>query len=156
MRIARVNCFAYNERMAGQTKSYRLIDHTGDLGFEVRGGDLPDLFRKAAWAFTDILVNAATIRADQPQTIVIDAPDREALLAAWLGELLFWFDARHRVFSRFEIAELTDQTLTARVWGEVFNPDRHGFKHDIKAVTYHQLQVQETAQGWRARVILDI
>ncbi|MBI5582339.1 MAG: archease [Deltaproteobacteria bacterium] len=146
----------YNGLMASKPKPYRLIDHTGDLGLEVRGADLPGLFSNAALAFTDILVAVETIRADQPQTIRVEAPDREALLAAWLGELLYLFDARRLLFGRFEISELTDQTLTARAWGEPFDPDRHGFKHDVKAVTYHQLQIRETAKGWRARVILDI
>jgi SHS2 domain-containing protein len=142
--------------MAAKPKTYRLIDHTGDLGLEVRGDDLPALFANAAWALMDILVDAETIRADQPQTILVEAPDREALLASWLGELLFWFDARHRVFGRFEIEEWTDQKFKARAWGEAFDPKRHGFKQGVKAVTYHQLQIRKTSEGWRARAILDI
>jgi len=142
--------------MGSKIKPYRLIDHTGDLGLEVRGADLSALFSNAAQAFTDILVEAETIRGDRLQTILVEAPDQETLLAAWLGELLYLFDARRLVFGRFEIVELTDQRLKARAWGELFDPDRHGFKHGVKAVTYHQLRIQKTSKGWRARVILDI
>ena len=123
---------------------------------EVRGADLPALFSNAGWAFMDILVDAATIRVDREQAIVVEAPDLEALLAAWLGELLYWFDARGQVFGRFEIRELTAERLAVRAWGETFDPDRHGFKQGVKAVTYHQLRIRRTAKGWRARVILDI
>ncbi|MCU0578326.1 MAG: archease [Desulfobacterota bacterium] len=142
--------------MAAKTKPYRLIDHSGDLGLEVRGDDFPGLLVNAAWAFTDILVDAPQVRAHRVQDITVEAPDREALLAAWLGELLYLFDARGLVFGRFEIREWTEQKLTARAWGEPFNPDRHGFKQGVKAVTYHQLQIRRTAKGWRARVIFDI
>jgi SHS2 domain-containing protein len=142
--------------MVAHSKAYRLIDHTGDLGLEVRGDGLPALFANAAWAFMDMLVDAETIRADQPQAILVEAPDREALLVAWLGELLYLFDARRLVFGRFEIVALTEQTLKARAWGEAFDPDRHGFKHGVKAVTYHRLQIRKTAKGWKARVIVDI
>ena len=147
---------SYNDLMAAKTKPYRLIDHTGDLGLEVRGNNPPDLFANAAWAFTDILVDAAKVRADRMQDITVEAPDREALLAAWLGELLYLFDARGLVFNRFEIREWTEEKLAARAWGEKFDPDRHGFRQGVKAVTYHQLQIRRTAKGWRARVILDI
>jgi SHS2 domain-containing protein len=146
----------YNDPMAANRKPYRLVDHTGDLGVEVQGEDLPGLFANAAWAFMDILVDVETIRPDQPQSILVEAPDREALLASWLGELLYLFDARGLVFGRFDIQELTEEKLAARAWGEAFDPDRHGFKHGVKAVTYHQLQIRKTTQGWRARVILDI
>jgi SHS2 domain-containing protein len=142
--------------MAAKTKPYRLIDHTGDLGLEVRGDDFPGLLVNAAWAFTDILVDAARVRSHRVQDIAVEAPDREALLAAWLGELLYLFDARGLVFGRFEIREWTEERLAGRAWGEPFDPDRHGFKQGVKAVTYHQLRIRRTAKGWRARVILDI
>ena len=142
--------------MDAVSKPYRLIDHTGDLGLEVRGDDFPGLFVNAAWAFTDILVDAARVRTDRVQDITVEAPDREALLAAWLGELLYLFDARGLVFNRFEIREWTEEKLAARAWGEKFDPDRHGFRQGVKAVTYHQLMVAEALDGFVVRVFLDI
>jgi SHS2 domain-containing protein len=142
--------------MAFNRKPYRLISHTGDLGMTVRGKNRPDLFEQAAWAFFDLLVDARRIEPEKKLEVSVEAPDPEALLVAWLGELLYLFDARRLVFSRFEIIELTDRSLKARAWGEDFDPERHGFKHGVKAVTYHQLQIRKTSKGWRARVIFDI
>jgi SHS2 domain-containing protein len=146
----------YNAVMTLSRKPYRIINHTGDLGMTVRGRDRIDLFEQAAWAFFDLLVDVRKIEPEKPLEVSVEAPDLEALLVAWLGELLFLFDARRMVFSRFEIEELNDRSLKGRAWGEDFDPERHGFKHGIKAVTYHQLGIWETPKGWRARVILDI
>ena len=137
-------------------KPYRLISHTGDLGMTVRGKDRVDLFERAAWAFFDLLVDARRIEPENPLEVSVEAPDREALLVAWLGELLFLFETQKIVLGKFEIETLTDQTLKAIAWGEPFQGEKHRFKRGVKAVTYHQLRIWETPQGWRARVILDI
>ena len=77
--------------MTFRRKPYRLISHTGDLGMTVRGKDEIDLFEQSAWAFFDLLVDARRIEPKKPLEVSVEAPDREALLVAWLGELLFLF-----------------------------------------------------------------
>jgi SHS2 domain-containing protein len=137
-------------------KSYRLIPHTGDLGMEVWGKDLPDLFSQAGGAFFDILVGTRGIELRQERAFAVEAPDLEALLVAWLGELLYVFETEHLVFGRFVIQALTPQTLSAIGWGEPFDPGRHRVKTVFKAVTYHQLRIREAGGFWRARVIFDL
>jgi SHS2 domain-containing protein len=142
--------------MTVNRKPYRLISHTGDLGLEVRGRDLADLFEQAAWSFFNLVVDARRIEPDEPLEVSVEAPDREALLVAWLGELLYLFETQKIVLSKFKIKTLTDRTLEATAWGEPFQREKHRFKQAVKAVTYHQLRIWETGKGWRARVILDV
>ncbi len=137
-------------------KPYRLISHTADLGMEVWGKDLPELFSQAGWSFFDILVGVRGINLQQERTITVEAPDLEALLVAWLGELLYIFETEHLVFGRFVIEALTSQTLSAIGWGEPLDPKSHHAKTVIKAVTYHQLRIWEAKGFWRARVIFDL
>lgn len=137
-------------------KPYRLISHTADLGIEVRGKDLPDLFSKAAWSFFDLLVASGKIDSRQERVIAVEAPDLEALLISWLGELLYLFEVHHLVFNRFLVQTLTPSRLHATGWGEEFNPRKHRLKQTIKAVTYHQALIVEEKGIWRARVIFDI
>ncbi len=137
-------------------KSYRLIPHTADLGMEVWGKDLPDLFAQAGRAFFDIMMDSRSIDFQQEREVTVEAPDLEALLVAWLGELLFIFDARHFVFTRFTIQSLTPNTIQALGQGELFDAKKHGLKLAIKAVTYHQLRIWEEKGIWRARVIFDL
>ena len=137
-------------------KPYHLITHTADLGMEVWGKDLPDLFAQAGWAFFDIMMDTRRIDSQQERLITVEAPDREALLVAWLGELLFLFEARHLVFGKFTIQSLTSHTIQAMGWGELFDQKKHDCKTAVKAVTYHQLRIWEEKGGWRARVIFDL
>ena len=145
----------YNLFMASQ-KPYRLIGHTADLGMEVRGKDLDDLFIQAAWSFFDIMIKTDHIDLKEEKEIHVEAPDREALMVAWLGELLFQFEAHHLVFGKFLMHRLDKNSLQASAWGEAFNPDKHPLKTAVKAVTYHQLRLWEEKGIWRARVIFDI
>ncbi len=137
-------------------KPYRLISHPADLGMEVWGKDLPDLFAQAGWAFFDVMVEARGIKLRQERAITSEAPDLEALLVAWLGELLYIFETEHLVFGRLSIQTMTPQTLSAIGWGESLDPKKHQVKTVVKAVTYHQLRIWEAKGFWRARVIFDL
>ena len=83
-----------------------------------------------------------------------DAPD--LLLAAWLNELLYQFEARQLLFADLEILELGDTHLRARLTGERLDPDRHVMCGGVKAATLHQLSLQPRDGGWEGFVILDV
>jgi SHS2 domain-containing protein len=142
--------------VAAFRKPYRLIKHTGDLGMVVRGRDPPDLFCQAAWSFFDILVEAGRINPAQERIISIQAPDLEALLVAWLGELLYIFETEQQVFREFSIQQLTAQALMVQARGEPLDVKKHRPRKMIKAVTYHQLRIWEERGFWKARVIFDL
>jgi SHS2 domain-containing protein len=141
---------------ADSAKSYHLFAHTADLGMEVRGKDLPDLFAQAGRAFFDIITGGRRIEPKTKRGIEVTAPDLEALLVAWLGELLFIFETRQLVFGNFIIKTLTPGTMQAIGQGERYDSKKHGLKQAIKAVTYHQLRLWEEKGIWRARVIFDL
>ena len=118
--------------------------------------NLSDLFAQAAWSFFDILMDATRIDLQQEESIAVEAPDQEALLVAWLGELLFLFEARQLVLGMFKIQSLTSNRIQAVGCGELFDSKKHGLKVTVKAVTYHQLRIWEKKGIWRARVIFDL
>lgn len=135
---------------------YELFEHTADLGLRATAPDLDALFAEMAAAlFAAIVEDPATIRADAATPVGIAGPDREYLLFDWLKELLYRFDAEHQVFARFEVS-VRDDGLTATAWGEPLDPERHLLNHEVKAITYHELKVEPTADGWAAEVIVDI
>ena len=63
--------------------------------------------------------------------------------------------ADHMLFGRFEV-HVRNDGLTATAWGEPLDPARHVLSHEVKAITYHELKVERTADGWLAEVIVDI
>jgi SHS2 domain-containing protein len=77
-------------------------------------------------------------------------------MVQWLGELLYLHDVEDLLFRSFFIEELRDGSLKARARGEVFDEKRHVMKTEIKAVTYHQIEVKKEKERWRARIIFDL
>jgi len=135
---------------------YELFEHTADLGLRAEAADLNGLFAEAAMALlTAIVEEPATVRPVIDQRVDIVGTDREYLLFDWLKALLWRFEDDHMLFSRFDVT-VRDDGVTAMIWGEPFDPDRHALGHEVKAITYHELKVVPTANGWLAEVIVDI
>jgi SHS2 domain-containing protein len=136
--------------------TYRHVDHTADLGLEVEGGDLPELFAEAARGFAETVTDAAAIPTTEEGIAEIDAPDVEALFHRWLAELLYLFDATGILYSGAAFERLTETGLRARISGGRFDPARHAVRREIKAVTLHGLRVRQSDDRWQALVIFDI
>lgn len=73
-----------------------------------------------------------------------------------MSEILYLFDAEGWLFRDFEFRRLEDCSLSAIARGEKFDPERHQVNLLVKAITYHQLALEETPNGWRAQVYVDI
>jgi SHS2 domain-containing protein len=135
---------------------YETFEHTADLGLRIRASDLNTLFAEAAQAlFAAIVEDLETVQPLQRLDVDLAGVDREFLLFDWLKELLYRFDAEHLLFSRFAVA-VTDSGLSGTAWGEPLDRPRHQLAHEVKAITYHGLRVEPTADGWCAEVIVDI
>ncbi len=135
---------------------YEFFEHTADLGLRSRAPDLDTLFAEAAQAlFAAIVEDLATVRPSQRVDVRLSGDEREYLLFDWLKELLYRFDAEHLLFGRFEV-RVTETGLTGTAWGERLDRSRHELAHEVKAITYHGLRVEKTADGWLAEVIVDI
>jgi SHS2 domain-containing protein len=135
---------------------YETFDHTADVGLRVRSADLKGLFEDAARALFSVLVaNPDTIRSVEEISFTLAGDRRDDLLFDWLAELLFVFDTRRMVFSRFDV-DLHDSGLSATVGGEPVDRDRHELDVEVKAITYHGLKVERDGDGWLAEVIVDL
>ena len=137
-------------------RRYELLDHTADIGIVAFGGDLPEAFGSAAYAMFDILVDIGEIKEIDKYDLHVFANSIEELLVTWLDELLYRYETERFVCKRFVINDMDDRSLYAIVFGEKIDPDRHEVKTEIKNVTYHQLRVEETDEGWEVQVIFDV
>jgi SHS2 domain-containing protein len=135
---------------------YETFEHTADLGLRVHARDLDTLFAEAAQAlFAAIVDDPGAIESRQQFDVRLpsDAPDY--LLFDWLKELLYQFDAKHLLFGRCHV-HVGNSGLEGTAWGEPLDASRHALAHEVKAITYHGLRVEQTADGWLAEVIVDI
>jgi SHS2 domain-containing protein len=137
-------------------KRYETFDHTADVGIRAFGKTVEEVFVNAAWALFELLTDMDSIQERLTHEIVVEGADREDLLIRWLSELLFLCEGEGYLFREFSISDLTATSLKAVARGEVFDPSRHQFKTEIKAVTYHQVEVVQKGENWVGKVIFDI
>lgn len=141
--------------MGEPDEGHEFLEHTADAGFRVWAPDLSRLFARAAGAMFGLMGRAPGPEAGSAE-VTLSAPDLEALLVDWLSELLFVFEVRGFVPEPVDIEVDEDAvSLRARVAG----PSAAELVQDgpqVKAVTYHDLQVRRTASGWEARVYVDV
>ena len=144
------------DRSGARRTVYEPIDHTGDLGMRVFGGDLSELFAHAAWGLFDLMTDAERIEPRINRDLTVEAMDLEDLLVRWLGELLYAFDTDRFLSASVTFHALEPSRLHATLSGEGFDAKRHPIDTEIKAVTYHQIAVEHLDSGWQAQVIFDI
>jgi SHS2 domain-containing protein len=142
--------------MPDEPATYREIEHTADLGIEVSAADLPALFAAAGEALYALIADPVTIESRDAIDITAAGADPEALLHAWLCELLALFNVRGFIGKRCEIDGIGDGQVQGRVRGEKLHRERHAFHTEIKGVTYHDFKVWQAAGGWHARIIFDV
>ena len=135
---------------------YELYEHTADLGLRATAADVDTLFADMARClFAAILENPESVRPADEQTLEIAGTDRDYLLFDWLRELLLRFDTDHWLLAECDVRVRPDG-LTATVRGELYDPARHDLAREVKAITYHELKVEPTPDGWLAELIVDI
>ena len=135
---------------------YETFEHTADLGLRVAAGSREDLFAEAARGlFSMIVPDLASVRLTQTRELTIAGQEIDYLLFDWLNELLYIFDTQRLLLADFEV-RLNDDGLIATTRGEAYDPKRHRLDHEVKAITYHGLRVDEDETGWRGEVIVDI
>lgn len=127
------------------------IAHTADWSARVWAEDLPSLFAEAARAMNSL---AGTVTRDGPaveRSFDAAGPDPESLLVAFLSELVYYQEQENLAFNVFDI-RVDRKTLRAVMEGApIASLDKA-----IKAVTYHNLKIEETAQGLEAVIVLDV
>ncbi|MDA2913625.1 archease [Acidobacteriia bacterium AH_259_A11_L15] len=152
-------------KVARPSRPFEFLDHPADVGFLARGNSLEELFAAAALALCDYGWKLETVRARQSIELRVRAASLEDLLYSWLSELLFLTDAEGWVFKRFSVERVEPTKaggtspqleVRGRGHGEKFDPERHRARTYIKAVTYHQLAVEEKHGAWVATVYLDV
>jgi SHS2 domain-containing protein len=140
----------------GRKTKYRQLSHTADLGLRIWGATREELFENAGAALSAVLTDRRRLRRGKSVEILLEAPDPEALLVAWLNRLLYLYDVDAFLGREFQVLELSPQRLAARARGETYDPARHVARTAVKAATYHHLEIARKNGGWQATVILDL
>jgi len=139
-------------------KKFEFLDiTTADTAFAAYGKDLNDLFENAALAMFEVMVNTKQIESKVKKTVKVESGDLKGLLFAWLNELLIFYGSDNLAFSKFEVKiDEEKMELRAVCYGEEIDPKRHEVRTEVKATTYHKMEIKKLNGEWKAKVIVDI
>jgi SHS2 domain-containing protein len=137
-------------------RGFEVLEHPADIGFRAFAPTLPELYAQAALAMLSIAGDPSAAEPRNEYPIAVESGDRESLMVDWLNEVLYWFDGRLIAFRDFRVEQWQDNRIEAVGLGEPRHPERHRAHLIVKAVTYHQLKVEQRDRRWIAEVYVDI
>jgi SHS2 domain-containing protein len=137
-------------------RAYELLEHPADIGFRAFAETLPGLYAASALAMLSIGYDPAAAEPRHEYPLAVESGDREALMVDWLNEVLYCFDGRRIAFREFRVVSFRDHAIAAVGLGEPRDPERHRANLIVKAVTWHQLKIEQRDGIWTAEVYLDI
>ena len=144
------------QQLLAIVEMFEILEHTADIGFRTYGRTPAELFEAAAEALTSIVMERETVASRIERPLSAAGADYESLLVNWLSEVLYFIDAERMAFHHFHVSEITPLHVAGSGFGEPYDAARHCGKIIVKAVTYHQLKVTQTSEGWTAEVYLDV
>jgi len=139
-----------------EPRPYVRLEHTSDVKVEIYGKDLTELFSNAAICLFDLMLDRSKVIEASSQTISLKAASLDELFLDWLRELLFLFSTRYLAVGRVAITSIEPTRVSAAVYGEQFDAERHGLRVEVKTPTYEDYRIDKTASGYVATVILDV
>jgi SHS2 domain-containing protein len=131
---------------------HRFEEHVGEVQIRVEAATPGELFAEAGRALAELLLEGPASAAREWLDVQVQAPDREALLAEWLNELIFRSETRHCAFTELHVTSISDRELAARIGGVPIESPRVA----VKAATLHGLRIAEGSRGFVATVVLDV
>lgn len=132
--------------------SHTFEQHTGEVKLRLEAADVRELFVEAARALCELLGAPADDPPGAWQRVTVTGRDHEALLVAWLNELVARAEIDHLLYRDVVIDELATTGLQARIRGVPFRETRTA----VKAATMHGLRVDVRPGGATATLILDV
>ena len=139
--------------MSNRFSGFEILEHTADVGVRATAETVEGVFEQATFGLLDI-TGALRPGIGTEVRIDVEADDLGALLVYWLEEVLYLQDARDSVITSLSVSSIADRRATGTVGVAPRKEELEGTA--VKAITYHQLQVTETSEGWVAVVFFDI
>ncbi len=124
-------------------EKFEYFEVTADIGFKAYGKNLNEAFENAGLAIFNIISDTKNIEPTKEISFEITSEDNVAMLYDYLEELLFYHEVEFMLFSEFDVEISDDYSLKATIKGEEIDWDKHERKSEIKAITFHKMEVLE-------------
>ena len=140
-----------------ESKLRRITEHTADAGIEVEANSLPEAFHEASLAFTEIVTGGNLPQSKRSHDIELESTELDSLLVTFISDLIFLFDTDDFLVgsAKIEIEVNSFFVLKGTLFGDTYDQSKHGYGVEIKAVSYHLLEVILGPPS-KIKVILDL
>lgn len=137
--------------------SYRLLDHATDAFIEVTASDTQEAFSVAADAVINLTLDQIKVEEKQEREFSAKGKDLRYLLFSWLEEIIFVLITSGFAIKRieFDIDKSNGYRISAKAFGEPLDLQKHRFKVEIKAPTFHEMEIKQN-RGVFMRFLLDL
>ncbi len=139
---------------------YEQINHTADLAISVVGVDFIDLTRTAAIAWRDLVFGKKPLRNNESVKFEVKGETKEELLVNFLSELNYLLHVKKWICNEVKQLLFVDERhfirFKAILAGETYQAKRHDIQVEIKAVTFHQIDIKNDGHQLRTTIVFDI
>ena len=133
------------------------FEHTADIGIEIESTTLSEAFQEVSLSLSEIITGGSLPEVLTSKEVFLESDNLDSLLVDFLSYLIVLFDTDDFITgsAKLEISKKNCFQIAGKLVGEIYNQDKHGYGVEIKAISYHQLLVQEGPPA-HLRVILDL
>jgi SHS2 domain-containing protein len=141
---------------------YRFLDHMTDAIIEAYGSTLEEAFENAALALCDTMIDLKSVVPMNEFKFSAKGDDLYSLLFDWLDQVMLLLVADRIAMSQFSVKinhhnkNEGGYLLEGTARGEPLDLDRHHYKIEIKAVTYHEMEIKHENGIYTTKFLLDL
>ncbi|ABO35263.1 archease family protein [Methanococcus maripaludis C5] len=137
---------------------YNYFETTADIGIIAFGKNLEESFENSARALSNIMVDIDSIEKVEKHSFNIISEDLFGLLYDFLTELLILHDSELLIFSEFDVKIEKNECyeLSCTAIGDIYSKDKYEPKEEVKAITYHKMEIINNENCWKTQFIVDL
>lgn len=145
--------------MNENNKNFKYFDTTADIGIEVTSENIEEAFKNSALATLNLITDIEKIQTKISKEINITSEDEYGLLYDWITELLILLDSENFIASQYDITikkENYEYTLKGNIIGDIYDTSVYNYKTEVKAITYHEMNIEKNENNIKIKFIVDL
>lgn len=138
---------------------FEYFDTTADIGIDIKSDNMNHAYINAGLATLNLITDIDKIKPVTTRDVILESEDEYGLLYDWITELLILLDSENFIASEYNInIEPAEQgyILKGTISGDIYNTDKYNYKTEVKAITYHKMEISQENDLYHVRFIVDL
>jgi len=138
---------------------YDYFETTADIGIEVVSNSIEDAFINSALATMNLVTDVEKMDTTINKEVQITSEDLYALLYDWITEVIMLMNCDFFIASKYDLKITKNDDkyiLKATLYGDIYDTDKYNYKTEVKAITYHLMQIDNLDDKYHVKFIVDI